>query len=400
MVTGGEAVYADMGHFGRRPIQYAWFLVALPCLLLNYFGQGALLLNHPIVSVNPFFHMAPKSLTYPLVILAAMATVIASQAVISGVFSLTRQAIMLGYFPRVRILHTSFKEIGQIYIPLLNWIMLVATIFLVFFFQSSSALAAAYGIAVSITMLITTLLIYELVITKWKVSKLVSVPLLILFLIIDFSFLSANSMKMLRGGWFPIALGLMIFIVMSTWSKGRRILNLRLRKYLKPLTVFMDELDTSEYPVVSGTAVYLNGDHLTTAPSFVHNLKHNKVLHKRIVFLNIRTLEVPYVENKDRVSVEKISGGAYRLLATYGFKQSPSILNVLELSKPLLDFDLEIEETSFFLGFESIIPTDLKGMALWREKLFALISRNQLVATDHFEIPRDRVIELGIQVEI
>ncbi|MCB9091417.1 MAG: potassium transporter Kup [Halobacteriovoraceae bacterium] len=400
VVTGGEAVYADMGHFGKKPIRLAWFTVAMPALLLNYFGQGALMMFQPETAENPFFHMMPKALLYPAVILSAMATVIASQAVISGVFSLTRQAIMLGYFPRVRILHTSYKEIGQIYIPLLNWMMLFATLFLVYFFKSSSSLAAAYGIAISITMVITTLLVFELAMKKWKLPLTLTLPLFLIFLSIDISFFAANSIKFFQGGWFPIVLGIGIFFIMATWEKGREILKLRLHKHLKPLVPFLESLDKSEFSQAKGTAIYMINESYYTPPAFIHNLEHNQVLHERVIFMNIETTENPYITNKDRLEIVNLPGKTCLIKVFYGFMQSPDMTNILELAKPLLEFPIDIEKTTFFLSHESLRATPLPGMAIWREKLFAFLSRNQLQATEHFKIPRDRVVELGMQINL
>jgi len=401
VVTGGEALYADMGHFGRRPIQLAWFTMVLPCLLLNYFGQGALLLREPQAAENPFFHMVgdnPWAL-YPLVGLATMATVIASQAVISGAFSLTRQAVQLGYMPRVAIIHTSEEEIGQIYIPSINWLLMISTIGLVIGFQKSTNLAAAYGVAVTATMAVTTLLAEVVARRLWGWSPLIVVPGAILFLAADLSLFGANIIKIADGGWFPLAVGLVVYTLLSTWKKGRAILSERLKKGALPFSEFIGTVTPTSLPRVPGTAVFMSRDPESTPTALLHNLKHNKVLHEKVVLLTVMTEEFPYVEEEDRVRVEDLGKGFFRVIARYGFLQNPGVSEVIDLIKTK-GLDLNVMNTTFFLSRETLIPSKQPGMALWREKLFAVMSRNAQRPTDFFRIPPNRVVELGMQVRL
>jgi KUP system potassium uptake protein len=400
-VTGCETLYADMGHFGKTPIRLAWFVLVLPALVLNYFGQGALLLHNPAAAVNPFFYLAgdQRWALYYLVGLATVAAVIASQAVITGAFSLTRQAVQLGYIPRVEIIHTSEEEIGQIYIPSVNWFLMLSTIGLVLGFQKSTNLAAAYGVAVATTMVITTILAEVVARKRWGWSPALVIPLAIVFLSIDLSFFGANILKIADGGWFPLTVGLIIYTLLSTWKKGRAILFDRLQKGALPFAEFIGTVTTSSPPRVPGTAVFMSRDPQATPTALLHNLKHNKVLHEKVVLLTVMTEEIPYVAAEDRVQVEDLGKGFFRLLARYGFLENPGVPDVVDQAKAK-GLDLSIMTTTFFLSRETLIPSKRPGMALWREKLFALMSRNAQRPTEFFHIPPNRVIELGMQVRL
>ncbi len=399
VVTGGEALYADMGHLGRRPIQRAWFFVALPGLLLNYFGQGALLLTNPGAAVNPFYLLAPSWGLYPLVALATMATVIASQALITGVFSRTRQALQLGYTPRVRIVHTSTHEIGQIYIPNINWLLFGLTACLVVGFGSSSALASAYGIAVCITMVITTILVCTVAFERWKWNGYLVFAILVLLLIADGAFLAANIVKIADGGWFPLVLAVVIFTLMTTWRTGRRVLKERTRMQSLPLEQFLNLLREKPPTRVPGTAVFMTGDQKIAPLCFTHNVEHNKVLHERSVILTVITKEIPVVEESDRVEIDFFELGIVRVVAKYGFMETPDIKDILKACEAKnLTFDLP--EVTYFLGRETLIPSHHPGMAIWREHLFSFMSRNAEPATRYFNLPANQVIEVGMQVEI
>ncbi|MDB6039737.1 MAG: Kup system potassium uptake protein [Verrucomicrobiales bacterium] len=399
VVTGGEALYADLGHFGKQPIRLAWFAVVLPALFLNYLGQGALILSDPAAVVNPFYHLAPTYLVLPLVILATLASVIASQALISGAFSLTMQAVQLGYIPRLRIDHTSSDERGQIYIPHLNWTLMLACIGLVLGFGSSSNLAAAYGVAVTLTMIITTILFDFAARELWHWKRLPTMLLCSGFLIIELAFCAANMMKIAYGGWFPLLVGVIIYTLMTTWKTGRKILGDRLRASSLPLQMFLDDVLARPPHRVSGTAIFLSGNSEGTPLALLHNLKHNKVLHERIVLLTIETQEIPHVSPEDRVGVENLRPGVFRVRGRYGFMEEPGIPDLLR-SCALHGLDLVPEKTTFFLSRETIIPTKMPGMALWREKLFAYMARNAQRATAYFKLPANRVVELGMQVEM
>ncbi len=399
VVTGGEALFADMGHFGRLPIRLGWFVVALPALLLNYFGQGALLLTNPEAAQSPFFLLAPEWARIPLVVLATLATVIASQAVITGAFSLTRQAVQLGYLPRIAISHTSSEEIGQIYVSLVNRILLIFTLWLVLEFRTSSNLAAAYGIAVSTTMIITTILMFFVAqrVWGWKLwtTALVSGS----FLVLDIVFFGANIIKIEHGGWFPLCVAAVAFTLMSTWHTGRGILAARLRAGLLPLESFVKDIAENPPIRVGGTAIFLSRNVDTVPPALLHHVEHNKVLHDQVAIMMVVTEEVPHVETYDRVQIEGLGHGFHRIIAHYGFMESPNVPEVLRLVQEN-GFDLNPKHVTFFLGSETIIPTDRKGMAIWREEVFAFMSRNAERPTEFFKIPRDRVVEIGIQVEI
>ncbi|MGC0153679.1 low affinity potassium transporter Kup [Chromobacterium vaccinii] len=398
-LTGAEALYADMGHFGKTPIRRAWFSLVLPGLGLNYFGQGALLMSNPAAIKNPFFLLAPDWALLPMIVLATLATVIASQAVISGAYSLTRQAILLGYCPRLEVRHTSDKEIGQIYMPFINWALLVAVLVVVLTFKSSSSLAAAYGIAVTGTMLITTLLFFVVARVNWRWPLPLALAITVLFGVIDSAFFAANVHKVADGGWLPLVLGMIIFTLMSTWKQGREILFRRLRDQALPLDDFIQNLEAYPPARVQGTAVFLTSTLHGVPHALLHNLKHNKVLHERVVLMTVRTEDVPYVAEEDRLDVVQMSASFWRVVARYGFKEEPNVLQVMEMCRED-GFDMELMDTSFFLSRETIISTDHPGMARWREKIFVWMSKNALRATDFFQVPANRVVELGAQVEL
>lgn len=399
VVTGGEALYADMGHFGKSPIRWAWFSFALPGLLLNYFGQGALLLRNTAAAENPFYMLAPEWLLYPLVILATMAAVIASQALISGVFSLTRQAIQLGLSPRLQIIHTSSREIGQIYLPHINWAMFIGTIWLVISFGSSSKLAAAYGISVSATMVITTILMAIVARKVWNWSIATTLIVTSVFLAIDLLFLGANAIKIAQGGYVPIVIAIFMYMLMATWRRGRQILAERLRASVIKLEDFLRNLKTANLARVPGVAIFMVGDPETTPPAMVHNVKHNKVIHDLVVILTIVTKEIPTVPHHERVRIQKADDKIYRVVAKYGFVDTPDVMEILE-SLAAHGIPINVKDITFFLGRETLIASENPGMAIWREHLFSFLSRNAQRATAFFNIPADQVIEVGMQVEI
>ena len=399
VVTGGEALYADLGHFGHRAIQIAWFSITFPGLLLNYFGQGALLLNDPTAAENPFYHLAPSWALYPLIILATAAAIIASQAVISGAFSLTRQAVQLGYIPRLNIEHTSSREIGQIYVPAVNWDLMLLTCVLVLGFRTSSNIAGAYGVALSTLMLITTLMFYVMSREVWGWSFLRAAGIAALFLWLDLLFLGANALKIRHGGWVPLAIAAVVFTLMTTWKRGREILGKRMLERTVPLKMLLADL-AAEPPVrVPGTAVYMYGSADGTPPALVHNLAHNKVLHERIVFLTVVTHDVPHVPPKERVAVKPLGKGFYAVSAQYGFMDEPDIEDIVGACR-WKALDIAIEGTTFFLGRETLVASDRPGMPQWRETLFAFMSRNALRATAFFKIPANQVFEVGAEVEL
>jgi len=399
VVTGGEALYADMGHFGRRPIRLAWFLVVLPALLLNYFGQGALLIHNPGAVENPFYRMVPPWALYPVVVIATAATVIASQALISGAFSLTMQAVQLGYIPRVTIDHTSAREFGHIYIPGVNWLLMLACIGLVIGFGSSSKLAAAYGVAVTTTMVITTLLFFVVARERWKWKLPVVILVTGSFLVIDLAFWGANMIKIPHGGWFPLVVGAAIFGLMATWKRGRVILRERLDDVVLPVELFLNDVHRNSAARVPGTAVFMYSDPTAIPPALLHNLKHNKVLHERVVFLVVETENIPHVAGSERAKVEDLGAGFYRITLSYGFLEEPNVPKALgELVAKGLEF--KHLETTYFLGRETIIPSGKPGMAPWREQLFAVMHRNARTATSFFCLPPNRVVELGAQIEL
>ena len=399
VVTGGEALYADIGHFGKKPIRIAWFAVVLPALVINYLGQGALLLGDPSLAINPFYHLAPQWAIYPLVIMAAIATVIASQAMISGAFSLTFQAIQLGYFPRVNIIHTSGKERGQIYIPQINWILFLGTISLVFSFKTSANLAAAYGVAVSTTMVITTLLAFHAMhsLWKWKLSTSIMVTLLLLF--IDLAFLMANFSKIPEGGWFPLLLAGGIYLIMTTWHKGRRIVQLQFRKLSGLLTHFLEMYKNNPSARVKGTVFYFVSNNEYTPPALLLNLKHNKIVHEQVIILSVIFQTVAHISIDERLELIDLGNGFYKVNIYYGFMDDKDIPEALELirEKGILLNDSDI---TYILGRETFITDGKKGMSEWRESIFAFLSRNALRATKYFNLPNSQVLEIGSQMEI
>lgn len=399
VATGGEALYADLGHFGEKPLQIDWFTVVLPSLLLNYFGQGALLLSNPEAAQNPFYRLAPAWALYPLVVLAAMATVIASQAVISGVFSLTRQAVLLGYAPRMNVIHTSPKEIGQIYIPGANWALMIATIALVLGFKKSSNLAAAYGVAITTTMLITTALAYFVTrhVWKWPLPKALIVTGF--FLIIDIAFFGANIIKLAHGGWFPLFIGAIVFMMFTTWKKGRDLLARKLQQGMLPLSTFVKEMSHPGIARVRGTAIFLNSDPEATPIALLHNIKHNLVLHKTNIMVTVEVVEMPHVPPGRRFHFEEIGSGVYRVILKYGFMEDPDVpAGLMDLRKHGVDFNPA--SATYILSRNTLLPSRAPGMALWREKLFAFLSSNASRPTEFFRLPPNRVVELGMQIEI
>src|SRR5438132_1286205 len=399
VVTGGEALYADLGHFGHRAIQIAWFSVTFPCLLLNYFGQGALLLRAPAAAKNPFYLLAPSWGLYPLIALATVATIIASQAVISGAFSLTRHAVQLGYSPRLRIEHTSSREVGQIYVPAVNWGLMLLTCALVLGFGSSSNIAGAYGVALSTLMLITTLMFYVMSREVWRWSFVRAAIVSGLFLCVDVPFFGANMLKIRSGGWVPLAIAAAIFLLMTTWQRGREILGKRMQEKTVALKMLLADLAAEPPLRVPGTAVFLYGTTDGTPPALVHNLTHNKVLHERVVFLTMVTQDVPHVSTAERVTVKAIGKGFYRVVASYGFMDDPDIDDVLAACQ-VKSLEIPIAGTTFFLGRETLVASDRPGMRHWRAELFAFMSRNALRATAFFKIPADQVFEVGAHVEL
>ncbi len=398
-LTGAEALYADIGHFGKRPIRLAWVTFVQPALVLNYFGQGALLMRQPEAAVNPFFLMVPEALLYPIVILATAATVIASQAVITGAFSLSRQAIQLGYLPRMEIRHTSETEIGQIYIPRVNWILCVCVLALVIGFQSSSNLASAYGLSVSGEMCVATLIAYVVARHVWGWSRLRALTVTILLLVVDLSFFLANLVKFADGGWLPLVAGAGLYSIFTTWKRGRRILVERLHESTVPLEPFIARLRDGNPPRVAGTAVFMTGTTDGVPYALLHNMKHNKVLHERVVLLTVVFEQIPQVAEKDRIQVVALEKNFWRVTLRYGFMEGPNIPRVLRLAQPLgLKFDMM--DTSFFFGRENPVMKSKPLMPRWREKLFIALSRSSYSATAFFRIPSNRVVELGTQVEI
>jgi KUP system potassium uptake protein len=398
-VTGGEALYADMGHFGRRPIRLAWFALVFPALLSNYFGQGALLLLNPEAASQPFFLMAPPWALLPLVGLATCAAIIASQALISGAFSLTRQAIQLGYAPRLDIAHTSSAEMGQVYVPQINWALAVSTIVIVIGFKSSSALAAAYGIAVTMTMVITALLLHVVATERWKWPAWAAYAVTATFLTIDFAFFGANVLKILQGGWLPLVIAALLFTLMTTWKTGRRLVAERLTARAIPLADFMRGIEASRPARVHGTAVFMTAQPQGTPPALAHNVRYNKVLHEHVVILQVTTAQVPYVPADEQVTVEPLGQGLFNVRVQYGFMQDPDVPAALVRARHL-GVAVDPGDVTFFLGRETIIVTKRQGMAIWRERLFVLMARNAVRATAFFRLPPERVVELGVQVEM
>ncbi|MEP6835970.1 MAG: potassium transporter Kup [Gemmatimonas sp.] len=403
VITGGEALYADMGHFGRKPIRVAWLAFVFPALLLNYFGQGALLVRNPSAVSNPFYLLAPESMVIPLLVLATLAAIVASQAMISGAFSVTRQGIQLGYIPRLEVRHTSKTEQGQIYIPEVNQFIALGCLIIVVSFKDTAHLGAAYGIAVTGTMFITTILFYYVARLRFRWSMKKAFALCALFLTVDGAFLSANLIKVENGGWVPLLIGIVLFVLMMTWKRGRALLNARLADGTMPIDLFLESVAKSSVHRVTGTAVFMTGNDNGVPPVLLHHLKHNKVLHERVLLLSVKTAEVPETSASERVRVIPLQAGFWRVIATYGFMQSPNIPEVLEAvdqmgirSKPM--------DTSFFMGRERLIPTkgrpdDPFKLARWRKIVFSIMARNARSATEFFGIPPNRVVELGTQIE-
>ena len=398
-VTGTEALYADMGHFGAAPIRRAWLFFVLPALVLNYFGQGALLLADPKAISNPFYLLAPSWALAPLVVLATAAAVIASQATISGAFSIARAAVQMGYCPRIAIRHTSEETIGQIYVPFINWTLLVAVSLLIVGFQSSSALAGAYGIAVTMSMLIDSILIYFVMRRLWRWPRLVAAAIAVPLVLIDAAFLASNSLKIPDGGWFPLLVGAVVFTMLTTWKRGRKVLMDRLSEDALPLREFIQSIELAPPVRVEGTAVFLTSTPDRVPHALLHNLKHNKVLHERVVFLTVVTKEIPFVAEDERIEIETLGCEFYRMLANYGFKDEPDVPDLLEMANRD-GFRFEMMETSFFVSRETLIASVRPGMAMWRERLFSSMSKNAVKASDFFHVPANRVVELGTQVEL
>ncbi|TXJ09378.1 MAG: potassium transporter Kup [Acinetobacter sp.] len=398
-LTGGEALYADMGHFGAKPIRWAWFFVVMPCLLLNYAGQGALLLRQPEAIANPFYLMVPKWALYPMIALATAAAVIASQAVITGVFSMAKQAIQLGYLPRLSIQQTSESEQGQIYVPFLNWVLFVSVVILILLFEHSSNLASAYGVAVTMTMLCSTILISLLAYGywQWPIWKIILVfsP----FFIIDFIFVGSTSMKIIAGGWVPIAIGVVVFTLLMTWKRGRELMFDKLQKDTLPLSLFMQHLG-NQVKIVDGHAVFLTSTPDIVPHAMLHNLKHNKVLHDLNFLITVVTQDVPFVADTERLYIDRLDNRFIKIMMYYGFKDEPNIPKALQQAYQELDMEYNMMHISFFISRDRIISTVDDGMAPWREKLFISMQRNTSPVSDFYQIPTNRVVELGSQIEI
>jgi KUP system potassium uptake protein len=398
-VTGVEALYADMGHFGAAPIRRAWLAFVGPALVLNYFGQGALILEQPEAIRNPFYLLAPSWGLLPLLLLATVAAVIASQAVISGAFSLTRAAVQMGYCPRLAILHTSEKTMGQIYVPFINWMLLVAVLLLVLGFRTSDNLAAAYGIAVTMAMLIDSILIYVVMRRLWDWSRAAALAVAMPLVAIDLALLSSNALKIPDGGWFPLVIGALVFTLLTTWKRGRVLVAERLAQDALPLEAFIASIEVAPPTRVEGTAVFMTSNQDRVPHALLHNLKHNKVLHERVVFLTIVTRDIPYVADDERIEIAPLGCDFYRFLAYTGFKDDTDIPSLLE-DAGRRGFAFDMMETSFFVSRETLIPTAGTGMAMWRERLFVSMSKNAVKASDFFHVPTNRVVELGTQLEI
>jgi KUP system potassium uptake protein len=400
VVTGGEALCADMGHFGPRPIRIAWLGLVMPSLVLNYFGQGALLIEDPSAASNPFYALVPPGLIYPMTALSTAAAVIASQALISGAFSLTRQAIQLGFFPRVTIVHTSESTEGQIYIPEINAALAIACVLVVLGFKESNALAGAYGVAVTGTMSITSIIYFVVLKETWRWSLLRAVPLVGAFLVFDLAFFGSNLMKFFGGGWLPVAIAFAIFTVMTTWKRGRAILGNDIRSRMLPAELFLQDLEQNPPHRVPGTAVFMSSTPHDIPIVLLHHWKHNQVLHDTVVLLSVVSETVPQVAIADRVRVEKLPGGFYRVVAHYGFMQTPNVPAILARAHRLHGVPFATERTSYYLGREILLPTGRSNMNPWRKRLFGFISRNARSATQYFGIPPDRVVELGMQIAL
>ena len=398
VATGAEALYADMGHFGKHPIRVAWFALVLPALILNYLGQGALLLHQPDVD-HPFFLLAPSWALYPLVVLATAAAIIASQALISGAFSITRQAIQLGLAPRLEVEHTSAREMGQIYIPQVNWALMAATLVIVVGFGSSSALAAAYGLGVTLTMVITGMLLYVVMTERWRWPVPAAASVMAVFLTIDLAFFGANGLKIPQGGWVTLSIAMLLFTLMTTWKTGRRLVAERLTARAMPLDDFIDMISKVKPARVPGTSVFMTAQPVGTPPALAHNVRYNKVLHNHVVVLTVSTAQQPHVPVDQRVSVEAVGHDLFNVRVQYGFMEDPDVPAAL-LQAREQGLPLDADDLTYFLGRETIIVTARKGMAIWREKLFVLMARNAVRANTFFRLPPERVVELGVQVEM
>jgi KUP system potassium uptake protein len=400
-VTGAEALYADMGHFGKKAVRIGWFSIVAPALVLNYFGQGALLMVRPEAVQNPFYLLLPGWALYPMIVLATLATVIASQAVISGAYSITRQAVQLGFLPRVNVIHTSAREIGQIYIPAVNWLLCAVVVAAVVGFGSSSRLAGAYGVAVTATMMVDTLLTFFVVYYRWRYPLWIGLAATLFFLTIDLAFFSATLLKIADGGWFPLTIGAAVFAVMSTWRRGREHLYARLRSSSVPLEAFLKSLFLEPPPRVPGTAVFMTATPEATPHALLHNLNHNKVLHERVVFLTVEIRDEPWVPQKERTVCQKLPDGVWRVRMSFGFLDEPDVTRGLRLCAGA-GLDIDMMQTSFFLSREKVVPVSggFASMANWRDRMFAALQRNAASITDFFNIPSNRVIELGTRVEI
>jgi KUP system potassium uptake protein len=397
--TGAEALYADMGHFGKKPIRFAWFLIVFPALALNYLGQGGLLIAHPEAVENPFFHQLGSWSVLPLVVLSTMAAVIASQATISGTFSMTKQAIALGLLPRMRVMHTSESEIGQIYIPAVNWLQLIVVLIAVVGFGSSDKLAGAYGIAVTATMFATTILTFFVIRYRWKLPLVLCIGATGFFMIMDIMLFSASTLKLLHGGWFPLLLGAILLTIMLTWKRGRELVFENLEKHAIPLDDFLQSLFVGPPTRVAGTAIFLRSETDGVPHALLHNLLHNKVLHERVVFLTVQIREEPYVPEMEQVEVVALGHNCFQLNVSYGFKDEANIPRILRLCA-IKHLEFEMMETSFFIARQTVISVPGQGMMPWREHLYVAMQRNARTAADYYQIPANRVIELGTQVEI
>ncbi|HBL16887.1 MAG TPA: potassium transporter Kup [Elusimicrobia bacterium] len=399
VLTGSEALYADLGHFSRKPIQLNWFCFVGPCLVLNYFGQGALLLDDPSASVNPFFHLPPAWALFPLVVLSTVATSIASQAIITGAFSLTRQAIHMGYAPRMKMVHTSANEIGQIYIPFVNWALALVTIALVIGFKSSSNLAAAYGIAVAFEMVFTTTLAFFVARYRWGWSLPAALATTLLFLAVDLAFLGANLLKVMQGGWFPIVIALLILFVFLTWRKGNLLLNEKLKKEALPLPLFIADAQQTAMTRVTGNAVFLNGNPNGTPSALLHNIKHNKILHQRNFFVTVLNEDIPYAAAKERLSVEDMGGEFHRVFLRVGFMEFPDVLSALYGAKAR-GVAIDPLMATYLISRNTLVPATASGMSSWRMSLFRFLHHNALQPASFFGLPPNRVVELGRQIEV
>ena len=398
-LTGAEALYADMGHFGKKPIRSAWFLIVFPALALNYLGQGGLLIAHPEAVDNPFFHQVDAWAVLPLIVLSTMAAVIASQATISGTFSMTKQAIALGLLPRMRVMHTSESEIGQIYIPAVNWLQLIVVLIAVVGFGSSDKLAGAYGIAVTATMFATTILTFFVIRYRWHLPLWLCIGATGFFMVMDVMLFSASTLKLLHGGWFPLLLGAILLTIMLTWKRGRELVFENLEKHAIPLEDFLQSLFVAPPARVAGTAIFLRGETDGVPHALLHNLLHNKVLHERVVFLTVHMREEPYVPEAEQVQVMALGHNCFQLNVSYGFKDEANIPNIMRLCA-LNQLAFEMMETSFFIARQTVISVPGQGMMPWREHLYVAMQRNARTAADYYQIPANRVIELGTQVEI